>query len=91
MSIELPYNANNVLVSHDDVLSILSEYLDNPVINDLNVYRKAFVHRSYCTRKNENFVNGNSNCPKDCIPLQEESNERLEFLGDAIVNLAVGR
>lgn len=91
MSSDLPYNPNNVLVSHDDVMGILSDYLDNPFINDLNIYRKAFVHRSYCTRKNENFVNGNSNCPPNCLPLQEESNERLEFLGDAIVNLAVGR
>jgi ribonuclease-3 len=91
MGSELPYNSNNNLVSYADVLSILSEYLDNPVINDINIYRKAFVHRSYCTRKNENFINGNSSCPSDCLPLQEESNERLEFLGDAIVNLTVGR
>jgi ribonuclease-3 len=27
--------------------------------------------------------------PDDCIPLQEDSNERLEFLGDAILNLVV--
>jgi len=91
MGSELPYNPNNKLVSYDDVYSILAEYLDKPIIHDLNIYRKAFVHRSYCTRKNENFINGNSACPANCYPLQEESNERLEFLGDAIVNLAVGR
>ena len=49
------------------------------------------MHRSYCTRKNENFVVGNAQCPSGCIPLQEESNERLEFLGDAVVNLVVGK
>jgi len=49
------------------------------------------VHKSYCTRKNENFVEGNVNCPTDCLPLQEENNERLEFLGDAILHLVVAR
>jgi ribonuclease III len=32
----------------------------------------------------------NLQCPEQCIPLQEESNERLEFLGDAVLNLVVG-
>jgi ribonuclease-3 len=49
----------------------------------------AFINKSYCTRKNENFIDGNTNCPKDCLPLQEESNERLEFLGDAILNITI--
>jgi ribonuclease-3 len=36
-------------------------------------------------------VNGNIQCPVSCLPLQEESNERLEFLGDAVINLIVGK
>lgn len=89
--VELPYNAANVLSTESDVNRILSEYSDTVRVRDINIYRKAFVHRSYCTRKNENFVNGNTQCPPGCMPLQEESNERLEFLGDAVVNLVVGR
>lgn len=85
---ELPYNPNNILISEDDIMKI-SPKINK--INDINNYRKAFVHRSYCTRKNENFINGNFQCPRNCIPLQEESNERLEFLGDAIINLVVGK
>ena len=88
---ELPYNATNALASTQDVDALLSEYSETARVRDINTYRKAFVHRSYCTRKNENFINGNMQCPPGCLPLQEESNERLEFMGDAVVNLVVGR
>ena len=85
----LPYNSLNVLVSGHDISEILKNYGVEENFRDVNMYRKAFVHKSYCTRKNENFVNGNVNCPLDCIPLQEESNERLEFFGDSILNMVV--
>jgi ribonuclease-3 len=88
---DLPYNINNVLVDIDDIENLLKRYLPNGCVNNINVYRQAFVHRSYCTRKNENFINGNFQCPENCLPLQEESNERLEFLGDAVINLVVGK
>jgi ribonuclease-3 len=80
----LPYNHLNILIQKDDLTSII-----NKKIKDINFYRKAFVHKSYCTRKNENFLNGNLNCPEGCLPLQEESNERLEFLGDSILNMVI--
>ena len=85
---ELPYNNLNKLINRDQVIYFLKIYEE---LHNINIYRRAFVHKSYCTRKNENFLNGNVNCPPDCLPLQEESNERLEFLGDAILNMVVGR
>ena len=84
----LPYNPINFNISLAELNKILNGHV---IINDINIFRKAFVHRSYCTRKNENFVEGNIKCPPNCIPLQEESNERLEFLGDAVLNLIVGQ
>jgi ribonuclease-3 len=83
----LPYNSKNNLIDEIDVQTILKKYDINRSINDINTYRKAFVHKSYCTRKNENFLNGNTKCPQDCLPLQEESNERFEFFGDSILNI----
>lgn len=90
----LPYNSLNILIDEDQILEILlmmgmvipSEHKIN-----VNIYRRAFVHRSYCTRKNENFIDGNVNCPSNCIPLQEESNERLEFLGDSVLHTVVAK
>jgi dsRNA-specific ribonuclease len=69
---------------------ILREHGNTFPVNDINLYRKALTHRSYCTRKNENVIQGNQARPANCIPLQEESNERLEFLGDAVLSLVVG-
>jgi ribonuclease-3 len=91
--VNLPYNNMNKLLQVCDVHTILNRYGVNIGQSEINVniYRNAMVHRSYCCRKNENFLNGNVQCPDDCLPLQEESYERLEFLGDAVINLIVGK
>jgi ribonuclease-3 len=87
---DLPYNINNVLLQQDDLRSLFDRHgLHGIVFNNINLYRNAFVHRSYCTMKNADFDTGNTRCPKDCLPLQEMSYERLEFLGDAILGYVV--
>jgi len=85
-----PYNELNRVICPDELSSILKSYDVPEPYRNIDIYRQAFVHKSYCTRKNENFLNGNVNCPPNCLPLQEESNERLEFLGDSILGKVVG-
>ncbi len=85
---ELPYNPNNVLPNIPDIRSFFDTHgLTDIPIHNINLYRNAFVHRSYCTMKNDDFASGNERCPDHCLPLQEMSYERLEFIGDAILGM----
>lgn len=86
---QLPYNIKNNLINDKELDALLTKYGITEKYKDLSIYRKSFIHKSYCTRKNENFIDGNVNCPIGCLPLQEESNERLEFLGDSVLNIVV--
>jgi len=89
---ELPYNPVNVLLGEEDLKQLLHENgLSGVSFHNINIYRNAFVHRSYCTMKNDDFITGNDRCPEGCLPLQEMSYERLEFLGDAILGMIVAR
>lgn len=89
---ELPYNPANVLLQESDLRSLFdANGLEGVPFHNINLYRNAFVHRSYCTMKNDDFMTGNERCPANCLPLQEMSYERLEFLGDAILGMVVAR
>jgi dsRNA-specific ribonuclease len=85
-----PYNSLNVEIKLSDVQFILTKYGLPPNVNNLNLYKRAFVHRSYTKRPQ--FENTQLNIkivekPNDCIPLSSKSNERLEFLGDGVLEL----
>lgn len=83
----LPYNENNIILGENDLKKVLKNYK----YKNINLFRNAFVHKSYCTMKNSNFDEGNQNCPDNCIPLQDMSYERLEFLGDSILGAIVAK
>ena len=88
--IELPYNNNNIILEENDLRNLFDNNgLKDIKFNNINLYRNAFIHKSYCTMKNADFSSGNIKCPNDCIPLQDMSYERLEYLGDSILNFIV--
>lgn len=83
-----PYNPLNIKISLCDVQSILSKYNIPPIVHNMALYERAFVHRSYTKRPA--FENLTQNItiverPPDCMPLSSKSNERLEFLGDGVL------
>jgi len=89
-SVNLPYNNKNVLLNDENLRELFdSNGLNGLKYKNINLYRVAFVHKSYCTMKNIDFNKSNINCPSDCLPLQDVSYERLEFLGDSLLGMIV--
>ena len=83
-----PYNSKNTEVSHIFLCNILKKYGVPDKIHNINLYKRAFVHKSYCKRPHlENIQNNITIVPKpsDCMSLKTKSNERLEFLGDGVL------
>ena len=83
-----PYNPLNIEIKQFEVEGILATYGINIPINNFNLYRRAFIHRSYIRRPLiENSQNNITIVPKpvNCLELHTKSNERLEFVGDGIL------
>ena len=83
-----PYNSNNKEITEKQVSDILRKYGVPDKVHNFNLYRRAFIHKSYCKRpKLENEENGViiADRPNDCMTLKTKSNERLEFLGDGVL------
>ena len=83
-----PYNSLNIAIRREDVESILRSYgITIPIFN-MELYKRAFIHKSYIRRPQlENDENGIviAAKPDDCMELFTKSNERLEFVGDGVL------
>lgn len=88
-----PYNFNNKLISEKEVLEILSKYEIEAKINGLDIYQRAFVHKSYSKKLPEEIGDDIeiASKPEGALELMEHDYERLEFLGDAVVSVVVAR
>lgn len=83
-----PYNPLNVEITVNDVHNILKKYGINLTVTNFTLYKRAFIHKSYIKRsQHENDENNIVIVPKpdDCMPLHTKSNERLEFIGDGLL------
>jgi dsRNA-specific ribonuclease len=83
-----PYNSLNVKITLSEVQSILSKYGLPTTVDNIALYERAFVHRSYTKRPSFENIQQNITIverPSDCMPLSSKSNERLEFLGDGVL------
>ncbi len=83
-----PYNSQNREITESEVSDILKKYGVPSKVHNINLYKRAFIHKSYCKRpKLENEANNViiAERPQDCMKLKTKSNERLEFLGDGVL------
>ena len=88
-----PYNFNNKMITENDIKNVLQKYdIDDNIVN-LDIYQKAFIHKSYSKKDpkelGENVVIAEK--PEGALELFEYNNETLEFLGDAVLSAVVAR
>ena len=83
-----PFNPKNIEITESDIVGLLHRYGIYTKPNNIKLYQRAFIHRSYTKRPNiennkENIIIADK--PNNCLPLKTKSNERLEFIGDGIL------
>ena len=80
-----PYNEKNKELTYDLLQIILNKYNVYYNVQNFDIFKRAFVHKSYVMPSKLNVDVTISIKPPDCIDLHTRSNERLEFLGDGIL------
>ncbi len=78
-------NPKNRLISKKDIQIILKKGDIHEEIHDLKIWQRSFVHKSYISKNTSEIYPVN----KKIIPLQDKSNERLEWIGDTHIQSAV--
>ena len=84
------YNPKNKIITNEKRDSFLKSNGLEEKPNDYSYYKLAFVHKSYSRKDVPKDIKTNDP-DKKAIPLQPESNERIEFLGDAILGIVIAR
>lgn len=86
-----PYNSRNRLFTKNDIQTILSD--TNFIVRNVPLYQTAMVHSSYVKRSEYITPTGEparlADRPENCLPLFENSYERLEHLGDSVLGAVV--
>jgi dsRNA-specific ribonuclease len=83
-----PYNPLNKLITNEAIEGILKKYGVEYKVQNYELWKRSFINKSYIRRPHiENEHNNITIAPKpdDCIPLFKKSNERLEFVGDGVL------
>jgi len=83
-----PYNPNNKDITAEEVKRLLVQYDLPPRIENIVLWQRAFIHSSYTKRPALSNARENITIvdrPSDCMALRTKSNERLEFVGDGVL------
>lgn len=88
-----PFNNKNKLITKNDIQNILKKYGIFQNINNLGIYQEAFIHESYSEPHVFKILErDNLTLQKKLdgvVGLQKKSYERLEYLGDAIIETII--
>ena len=93
-------NERNKPITEDFVNGIFKRFGSNHRVKNLQNFQRAMVHSSYLETNvtNQKAVKLlrdtlpiNKALVEKCMPLQPDSYERLEFLGDSIIRHAIGK
>ena len=77
-----PYNSKNKLITRENISSIMKSLdIHDMTITNLDLYQRAFIHKSYCEMKDYEEYSR----PDDCLDLFKISYETLEFIGDSFL------
>ena len=80
-----PYNERNKNITFQGVKKILNTFNVYYDIKNIELFQRAFVHKSYVKPQKLNDDVILAMRPPNCIELKHISNERLEFLGDGVL------
>jgi len=89
-----PYNCINKLITLNDVINMFKKFDMVVEPKDINFYINALTHKSYIKKEYYDiYMNQLSSTIKNntnnAVELLEQSNERLEFLGDTVIKCIV--
>lgn len=91
-----PYNPVNIEITEEFICGLLRKYGIPDRVHNLEIYKRAFIHRSYVRRpeyynKENNIITvSHEEATKkygNVMRLRTKSNERLEFLGDGVLDM----
>jgi ribonuclease III len=97
----VPWNPKNRELTPSDAIPILKKYGWKGRLRNFKIFAQACVHKSYVNRpelwEDQGESVGSSSGeitvlaerPEGCLPLREDDNEELEFLGDRVLGLCV--
>jgi dsRNA-specific ribonuclease len=78
-----PYNDKNIEINDENIKQILEKFNIFYKINNIELFKRSFIHRSYVKSNLDEIKIVKT--PYKSIELKQHSNERLEFLGDGIL------
>jgi len=83
-----PFNTSNKEIQINNVQDLLNKYGIFTKPFNIELYRRAFIHKSYTKRPKAENEEANiiiAEQPSNCLSLKTKSNERLEFIGDGVL------